>query len=257
MAKAQTVSPAGSIPRHLAIIMDGNGRWANQRGLLRHFGHRKGVDTVRTIVKAAREHGIEFLTLYSFSSENWSRPVAEVNELFKLLKLFIRRDLAELHQNNVRVKVIGERSNLPAEIDELLNEAQMLTQNNTAQTLVIAFNYGARQEIVSSVKAIVAKVQSGELHIEDITEDQVSSHLDTAGIPDPDLILRTAGELRLSNFLMWQASYSEFAFVEKFWPDFTADDLSEVLAEYGLRKRKFGGLESPDEKANTVHKSGS
>lgn len=246
MTKSEAGSSPCKVPRHLAIIMDGNGRWANQRGLPRHMGHRKGVDTVKAIVKAAREYGISYLTLYSFSSENWARPAEEVNELFKLLRLFIRRDLAELHQNNVRVRVIGERSNLPGDIDALLNEAESLTENNTAQTLIIAFNYGARQEITEAVRRIAEKLGSGEVSRSSINEDMIAAHLDTAGIPDPDLILRTAGELRLSNFLMWQASYSEFAFVEKYWPDFTREDLGEVLADYASRHRKFGGLEGHD-----------
>ncbi len=257
MAKNENDSPVGSIPHHLAVIMDGNGRWANQRGLPRHFGHRMGVDAVRTIVKAARSHGIKYLTLYSFSTENWSRPEEEVNELFKLLKMFIRRDLAELHQNNVCIRVIGERSNLPKDIDGLLNEAETLTQDNTAQTLIIAFNYGARQEISNAVKLIAEKVKSGELDISDIDADEISRNLYTHDIPDPDLILRTAGELRLSNFLMWQASYSEFAFVDKLWPDFTPEDLATVLANYALRRRKFGGLEGSETETKTAGKAGS
>lgn len=252
MTKNDNGNPIGKVPRHLAVIMDGNGRWANQRGLPRHLGHRKGVDAVRTIVKAARSHGIEFLTLYSFSTENWGRPEEEVNELFKLLKLFIRRDLAELHQNNVCIKVIGGRANLPSDIDNLLSEAEALTRNNTAQTLVIAFNYGSRQEITEAVRAVAKKVETGDLVASDISEDDITGNLYTSEIPDPDLILRTAGELRLSNFLMWQASYSEFAFVDKLWPDFTPEDLDEVLANYAIRRRKFGGLESPETNAKTA-----
>jgi undecaprenyl diphosphate synthase len=226
----------------VAIIMDGNGRWASGRGKPRHFGHRKGVDTVRTIVKAARDRGIEYLTLYSFSTENWSRPAEEVNELFKLLRMFIRRDLAELHQNGVRVRVIGQRDNLPADIADLLSEAETLTRFNTAQTLIVAFNYGSRSEIVSAVQKLAVRVAAGELRPDQISEEMLSESLDTFDIPDPDLILRTAGEFRLSNFLMWQASYSEFVFNKKLWPDFTAQDLDMVLADYASRKRKFGGL---------------
>ncbi len=230
------------IPRHLAIIMDGNGRWAKQHGKPRHIGHRQGVDTVRTIVKAARERGIEFLTLYSFSTENWSRPQEEVGELFKLLRLFIRRDLAELHQNNVKVTVIGHREGLPGDIVDLLNEAEYLTRTNTAQTLVIAFNYGARSEIVEAVRSLAGEVQAGRLSAEAIDEKMVAKALFTRDIPDPDLILRTAGEIRLSNFLLWQAAYSEFVFSEKLWPEFTIADLDLALKEYSQRKRKYGGL---------------
>ncbi|WP_075996398.1 isoprenyl transferase [Salaquimonas pukyongi] len=229
-------------PRHLAIIMDGNGRWARKRGLPRHHGHRKGVEAVRTIVKAARELGIAYLTLYSFSTENWSRPRDEINELFKLLRIFIRRDLAELHQNNVQIRVIGERQNVPDDILSLLDEAENLTCNNTAQTLIIAFNYGARQEIVQAVRDIAAQVKRGELDVEAIDETLLDSSLFTAGIPDPDLILRTAGEKRLSNFLLWQSSYSEFVFVDKEWPDMNAEDLAAALEEFAARQRKYGGL---------------
>lgn len=244
-----------AVPRHLAIIMDGNGRWAAERGKPRHFGHRKGVDTVRAIVKAARERGIGYLTLYSFSTENWSRPPEEINELFKLLRMFIRRDLAELHQNGVRVKVIGDRHNIPADIRDLLNEAEALTINNCAQTLVVAFNYGSRSEIVSAIHKLARQVSEGLINPEAIDESMVSAALNTSDIPDPDLILRTAGEIRLSNFLMWQASYSEFVFSKKLWPDFTPADLDIVLAEYAVRKRKFGGLIDPDTGMVTEKKS--
>ena len=238
-------------PRHLAIIMDGNGRWARKRGLPRHHGHHKGVEAVRTIVKAAREQGIAYLTLYSFSTENWSRPKDEINELFKLLRIFIRRDLAELHQNNVRIRVIGERDNVPADILSLLDEAENLTQDNTAQTLIIAFNYGARQEIVRAVRDIAERAKRGELDIASIDETVIDEALFTAGIPDPDLVLRTAGEKRLSNFLLWQSSYAELVFVDKEWPDMNAEDLVGALEEYASRKRKYGGLlgEGSDEKA--------
>jgi undecaprenyl diphosphate synthase len=257
MSEPETAKQTKKVPRHLAIIMDGNGRWASERGRLRHLGHRKGVDTVKTIVKAAREQGIEFLTLYSFSTENWSRPKEEVNELFKLLKLFIRRDLAELHQNQVRVKIIGQRDNLPSDILALLDEAESLTKDNRAQTLIVAFNYGSRQEIVSAARKLAVKVAAGEMSADDITETTLENALDTRGIPDPDLILRTAGEYRLSNFLMWQASYAEFAFVEKYWPDFTADDLENVLVNYSMRQRKFGGLAGTSSKEKVIREAGS
>ena len=243
------------IPRHLAIIMDGNGRWAHKRGLPRFHGHRVGVNTVKTIVRAAREIGIEYLTLFSFSTENWSRPKEEIGELLKLLKIFIRKDLAELHQNNVRVRVIGERENLPPNIVNLLSEAESLTCNNTAHTLIIAFNYGSRHEIASAAKKLARQVADGTLELDEIDEKLISANLDTADIPDPDMILRTSGEIRLSNFLMWQAAYAELIFTDQLWPDFTKQDLVKAVAEYSSRKRRYGGLDKDDGK--TVGELGS
>jgi undecaprenyl diphosphate synthase len=238
------------IPQHLAIIMDGNGRWARERGLPRYHGHRSGVDAVKRVVRAARERGIKFLTLYSFSTENWTRPEEEVGELFKLLRLFIRRDLAELHHNNVRVWVIGERDKLPVDIISLLEEAENLTRDNTAQNLIIAFNYGSRQEIAKAMRVIAGKCAAGLLAPDEISETEISAHLDTRSFPDPDLILRTGGEQRLSNFLLWQAAYAEFVFVDKYWPDISEEDLTEVLRIYSSRKRRYGGLDQagPDHK---------
>jgi undecaprenyl diphosphate synthase len=244
------------IPQHLAIIMDGNGRWARERGLPRYHGHRSGVDAVKRVVKAARELGIQYLTLYSFSTENWSRPEEEVGELFKLLRLFIRRDLAELHQNNVRVWVIGDREKLPSDILALLEEAETLTRKNTAQNLVIAFNYGSRQEIAKATRAIAKKCRDGEIDPGLIDEKFIENHLDTSGFPDPDLILRTGGEQRLSNFLLWQAAYSEFVFLEKFWPDITDQDLVDVLKVYSSRKRRFGGLDASEPGESNVKGTG-
>ena len=234
--------PDSGLPNHLAIIMDGNGRWAEQRGLARTAGHRQGVETVRKIVRAAGELGIRYLTLYSFSSENWNRPEAEVSELFSLLRMFIRRDLAELHENNVRVRVIGQRERLPEDIVSLLAEAEQLTINNSGQTLIVAFNYGSRLEIVSAVKRISKSVANGDLDIEEIDDACISGHLDTAGIPDPDLLIRTSGEMRLSNFLLWQLAYSELVFVNCLWPEFTKQDLEKAIEIYQSRTRKFGGL---------------
>lgn len=232
----------GDIPRHLAIIMDGNGRWAQKRGLPRTMGHKQGVEAVRETVKAARDIGIEYLTLYSFSSENWNRPEAEITELFGLLRMFIRRDLADLHKNNVCVKVIGRKEGVPDDILNLLDEAQNLTKDNTAQTLVIAFNYGGRDEITDAVKRIAKEVSAGNMSIEDIGESVISNTMDTAGIPDPDLLIRTSGEIRLSNFLLWQIAYSELVFMDCLWPDFSRDDLESAIATYQGRTRKFGGL---------------
>ncbi len=232
----------GDIPRHVAIIMDGNGRWAQKRSLPRTLGHKQGVETVREAVKAARDIGIKYLTLYSFSSENWSRPEAEITELFGLLRLFIRRDLADLHKNNVCIKVIGRKKGVPEDILALLDEAQNLTRDNSAQTLIIAFNYGARDEITDAVKKIAMDVSSGKLSVEDITDVTISNTLDTVDIPDPDLLIRTSGEVRLSNFLLWQIAYSELVFLECLWPDFSRADLESAIKIYQSRIRKFGGL---------------
>lgn len=232
----------GEIPRHLAIIMDGNGRWAQKRGLPRTLGHKQGVEAVREAVKAARDIGIEYLTLYSFSSENWNRPEAEITELFGLLRMFIRRDLADLHKNNVCVRIIGREKGVPEDILLLLDEAQNLTRDNTAQTLVIAFNYGSRDEITDAVKRIATDVSSGKLNVDDITDKTISNAMDTANIPDPDLLIRTSGEIRLSNFLLWQIAYSELVFLECLWPDFSKSDLEDAIKTYQGRVRKFGGL---------------
>lgn len=231
-----------SIPQHVAIIMDGNGRWAQARGLPRSAGHKRGVETVREIVRAAGDLGVKYLTLYSFSSENWNRPKGEISELFSLLRMFIRRDLADLHKNNVRVKIIGNRERVPGDILDLMDEAMALTANNSGQTLVVAFNYGSRDEIVTAVKAIAEEVKAGKLDIEDISTEAVSNRLYTADIPDPDLLIRTSGEIRLSNFLLWQVAYSEMVFVDGLWPDFNKDDLIKAIAIYQSRTRKFGGL---------------
>ncbi|RIY01566.1 isoprenyl transferase [Aureimonas flava] len=229
-------------PKHVAIIMDGNGRWAKARGLPRTMGHRRGVEAVRQAVRTARELGIEYLTLFAFSSENWKRPQEEVGEILRLLKFFIRRDLAELHREGVRVRVIGERNSLPADIRHLLEEAEELTVDNDRNTLLVAFNYGARDEIARAMRRIAEKLVAGETTVDAVTPELLDAHLDTAGIPDPDLIIRTSGELRLSNFLLWQAAYSEFAFLPCYWPDFDEAIFAETVREYSLRDRRFGGL---------------
>ncbi|MCP3054601.1 isoprenyl transferase [Aurantimonas sp. LRZ36] len=222
--------------------MDGNGRWAHSRGLPRSMGHRRGVEAVREAVRAAGELGIQYLTLFAFSSENWRRPQDEVAELMGLLKHFIRRDLADLHKEGVRVRVIGARDNLSDDIRSLLEEAESLTCNNERQTLVVAFNYGARDEVTRAMRRIAEKFAAGEVSLESLTPDYLDEHLDTAGIPDPDLIIRTSGELRLSNFLLWQAAYSEFVFLPCLWPDFDRKSFEEAIADYLSRDRRFGGL---------------
>ena len=229
-------------PRHVAIIMDGNGRWAAARGLPRSEGHRRGVEALRRTVRAAGELGIRYLTIFSFSSENWSRPVAEVNELMGLLRRFVRNDLAELHQNNVRVRIIGEREGLSPDIGPLLIEAEELTRNNTGLCLLVAFNYGARQEIARAARGISDAVARGELAGPDIDADRFASFLDAPDVPDPDLIIRTSGEQRMSNFLLWQAAYSELVFVPGYWPDFDRAALEAVITEFRGRERRFGGL---------------
>jgi undecaprenyl diphosphate synthase len=229
-------------PRHVAIIMDGNGRWAAARGLPRGEGHRRGVEALRRTVRAAGELGISFLTIFSFSSENWSRPIAEVTELMGLLRRFVRNDLAELHQSNVRVRIIGERGDLKPEIGRLLIEAEELTHANTGLQLVVAFNYGARQEIVRAVRRMAEEIAQGKLDPASIDTEGFGRFFDAPDVPDPDLIIRTSGEQRLSNFLLWQAAYSELVFVPEFWPDFDRAALEAVIIEYQRRERRFGGL---------------
>jgi undecaprenyl diphosphate synthase len=237
----QTVA-ASEVPRHVAIIMDGNGRWAAARGLPRGEGHRRGVEALRRTVRAAGELGIGVLTIFSFSAENWSRPASEIRDLMGLLRRFIRNDLAELHGNGVRVRVIGEREDLDDDVRRLLEEAEQLTQNNSNLTLVVAFNYGARQEIVRAAKRMARDVAEGKLDAADVNPDSFSTFLDAPDLPDPEVIIRTSGEQRLSNFLLWQAAYSELVFVPTYWPDFDRAALENAIAEYGRRERRFGGL---------------
>nr|WP_314095228.1 isoprenyl transferase [uncultured Shinella sp.] len=236
------LSPS-TVPAHVAIIMDGNGRWANARGLPRAMGHRKGVEAVREAVKTAAECGVSYLTLFAFSSENWSRPESEVSDLMGLLKTFIRRDLAVLHKQNVRIRVIGDRANLASDILPLLLEAEETTRGNSGITLVIAFNYGSRDEIARTMRKLAEDVAAGRLDPSQMTAERIGASLDTAGIPDPDLVIRTSGEERLSNFLLWQAAYAELMFVPEFWPDFSRDTFRAALARYAARERRFGGLQ--------------
>jgi undecaprenyl diphosphate synthase len=230
------------IPRHVAIIMDGNGRWAAARGLPRGEGHRRGVEALRRTVRAAGDLGIDILTIFSFSAENWSRPPAEIRELMGLLRRFIRNDLADLHRHGVKVRIIGDRTDLAPDIKALLEEAEEVTQENEKLTLVVAFNYGARQEIARAAQRLAAEVAAGRLTIEAVTADALAAHLDAPDLPDPDLIIRTSGEQRLSNFLLWQAAYSELVFVPVYWPDFDRASLEQAIVEYRRRERRFGGL---------------
>jgi undecaprenyl diphosphate synthase len=232
------------VPRHVAVIMDGNGRWAAQRGLPRQAGHRQGVEAVRRLVRAAPEFGIEYLTIYSFSSENWSRPASEVEFLMELLRRFIRQDVAELHESNVKIVVIGEREGLEPSLVSLFEDAERLTAENSGLKLIVAFNYGGRDELVRATREIAERVRSGELSLESIGNAVVAQHLDTRGMPDPDLLIRTGGEQRISNFLLWQNAYTEFVFLPEFWPDFNRDLLKRAVDEFGARDRRFGGLKA-------------
>lgn len=240
------------MPRHVAIIMDGNGRWARARGLPRVAGHKRGVETVRQIVRDAGDMGIEYLTLFSFSSENWQRPIEEVNELMGLMKRFIRRDLASLHEQGVRVRIIGGRDNLDNDVVELIDKAQDLTRDNTGITLVVAFNYGSKQEIAEAVRQVAMAVQRGEVTPEQINPEMFNRYLYTADIPEPDLLIRTSGEQRLSNFLLWQCAYTEFVFVSQPWPDFNKAILVSAIEEFQNRNRRFGGL-APLDNASTAN----
>ena len=226
---------------HVAIIMDGNGRWAQARGLPRFEGHRRGVEALRRAVRAAIEFGVAYLTIYSFSTENWNRPPEEVSMLMGLLKRFIRNDLAELHAHDVRVRVIGSRAGLPSDIAALLGEAEELTRANAGLMLVVAFNYGGRQEIVEAARNLARLAAAGALDPSSIDARAFEAWLDTSDIPDPDLIIRTSGEQRLSNFLLWQAAYAEFVFLPIHWPDFDKSAFQFALDEFSARERRYGG----------------
>lgn len=229
-------------PRHVAIIMDGNGRWAKARMLPRVMGHRAGVAAVRSTVKAAQDLGVEYLTLYGFSSENWKRPRAEVNDLMGLLRMYIRDDLDELHANGVEVRVIGGKTNLERDIIDLIEHAQTHTRGNPKLKLIIAFNYGGQDEIVEAARRVAEDVAAGKLTPDQVTREAFAAHLATAGVPDPELVIRTSGERRLSNFLIWQSAYSEFVFIDTLWPDFTKAHLAAAIREFQSRDRRFGGL---------------
>ena len=228
---------------HLAIVMDGNGRWAEQRNLSRQEGHVAGVEAVRRAVRFIADAGIDCLTLFSFSTENWQRPPVEVKFLMRLLKHYIEADLAELHKSDVRVKVIGKRKGLDAQLVKLIEHAEQVTAANTSMRLQIAFNYGAREEIAEAAALLAARVADGGLDASDITPDLIDNELTTHGLPDPDLVIRTSGENRLSNFLLWQCAYSEFYFTDVLWPDFDASTLNAALQAYHKRERRFGGLQ--------------
>ena len=222
--------------------MDGNGRWASARGLPRSVGHERGVEALRKTVEAAQDIGLTHLTVFSFSTENWRRPISEVNALFGLLKAYVKRDLERLSKAGVRVRVLGTREGLPQDILDLVERAETRTQDNTEFNLCIAFNYGGREEILRAAQKLVQAVQAGEVSAGDLTEARFEDYLDTAKLPDPDLLIRTSGESRLSNFLIWQAAYSELVFMDVLWPDFSGEHLQQAIEIFQGRERRFGGL---------------
>ncbi len=231
---------SGKLPRHLAVIMDGNGRWAVERKFSRTAGHREGIESVRDIVKASSQLGIQYLTLYAFSIENWKRPVSEVSVLMKLLEHFLKAELNELHENKVRINTIGKISSLPQNVQKLLHDSIEKTKDNEGLTLTLALSYSGRWDIVRSVQMIALDIRRGKVSPEDISEDLFSSYLQTSKIPDPDLLIRTSGEMRLSNFLIWELAYSEIYITDKFWPEFRRTDLYESIMNYQKRERRFG-----------------
>ncbi|WP_096702799.1 isoprenyl transferase [Magnetospirillum sp. 15-1] len=236
------LSPADQPPPpvHVAIIMDGNGRWAKSRGLPRTAGHKRGAEAVRRAVEAARELGVSYLTLYAFSSENWKRPAGEVTDLMGLLRLYLRNEVNNLHKNGIRLKVIGDRSRLGADIVRLIEDSEAKTAGNTALTLLLALSYGGRQELVAAARHLARDVAEGRLSPEAVDEDAINARLSTAGIPDPDLIIRTSGEQRISNFLLWQGAYAELVFMDTLWPDFGRTELEAAIREFHGRDRRFG-----------------
>jgi undecaprenyl diphosphate synthase len=230
----------GSIPKHIAMIMDGNGRWAKERGMDRIFGHHKGVDTVRLMVEACTELGVEFLTLYAFSTENWARPKQEVNALMELLVSTLKGELEKLHKNNVKIHTIGNTADLPIKCQDELHESIQQTANNTGLNLILALSYSAKWDISNSVKQIAHKVSKGELNPDDVNDEIVSKHLSTCNFPDVELLIRTSGEHRISNFLLWEMAYSELYFTNTHWPDFNNKGLYEAIFDFQKRERRFG-----------------
>lgn len=228
------------IPEHIAIVMDGNGRWASRRGLPAIAGHKAGAETLKKICRSASEMGVKHLTVYAFSTENWRRPRSWVTELMDLLKYYLKFELKELIKNNVRLSVVGDREKISDDLNQLIEEATEKTKNNNGINLIIALSYGGRSEITHAVKEIAKKVSGGELLLESINEDVISKHLYTASSPDPDLLIRTSGEMRISNFLLWQIAYTELYFTPKLWPDFEIEDLKKAINDYQNRERRYG-----------------
>ena len=240
MESARLNTEGASGPVHVAIIMDGNGRWAKARGLPRAEGHRKGAEAVRRTVRAATEMGVSYLTLFGFSAENWNRPAVEVDDLMGLLRLYLRSEIAELHKNGVRIRIIGDRSRLAKDIVSLIEHAERTTLDNSRLTLVLALSYGGRQEIVGAARALAKDAAAGRIDPSEIVEGDVTKRLLTEGIPDPDLLIRTSGEQRISNFLLWQLAYTEFVFLDILWPDFDGAQFESALQEFNRRDRRYG-----------------
>lgn len=245
------------LPKHLAIIMDGNGRWAQERHLPRMIGHQKGVESVRKVVEECRTIGIPYLTLYAFSSENWGRPAEEVSALMGLLARYLRKELNSLLEQKIRLKVIGEIERLPENIREILSDIILQTQDNNLMTLTLALSYGSRDEMLRACRSLAKGVLDGIFAPDSIDEELFSSRLDTAGMPDPDFLIRTSGEMRISNFLLWQLAYTELYFCNVYWPDFDNEVLNAALAEFGQRKRRFGLTAEQLQQDNISHNGGS
>ncbi len=235
-----TTSEGSSVPIHVAIIMDGNGRWANARGKPRSMGHKAGAEAVRRTLEAAVDNGVKYLTLFSFSSENWKRPANEVADLMGLLRLYLKKELDTLCEKGVRLRVIGDKTRLASDIAAAIEDAERRTADNTRLTLILALSYGSRDELTMAARKLAERVENGEISAADIDEGAFEAALYTHDIPDPDLLIRTSGEKRISNFLLWQLAYAEFVFIDKHWPDFDADDLADAIKEYGRRERRFG-----------------
>lgn len=246
MATVDQEQSAAHAPLHVAIVMDGNGRWAKRRGLPRQVGHPKGVDAIRRVVQAAPDQGVRWLTLYAFSTENWRRPAGEVAEVMRLLKLYVNSDLDKLVREGVKVRILGRREGLPADVAEIVERAERQTAHNDKFFLQVAFNYGGRADLVDAARALAADVAAGQIQAGDITDELLEAKLSTGGLPAPDLVIRTSGEQRLSNFLLWESAYSEFVFQDVLWPDFTPRHLAEGIAEYQKRERRYGGAVADD-----------
>lgn len=244
MKTNQPMSHSAIQPKHIAIIMDGNGRWAKSRGLPRTAGHKKGIDATKAVVKHAGEIGIEYLTLFAFSTENWNRPDSEINDLMSLLRFYLKSEAAELHKNNVRLRVVGFRERLSKDIVTMIENVEAMTVENTGLNLTIALDYGSRQEILHAVQNVIAAQATIHDEALKITEQEFSKHLLTSDLPDPDLLIRTSGEQRISNFMLWQCAYSEFYFTDIPWPDFTPEEFNKAITCFNNRERRFGGLES-------------
>jgi len=248
----QEIAASGRIPEHIAIIMDGNGRWAQTKGNIRIFGHKAGVDSVRDITESCAELGVKYLTLYAFSTENWDRPTVEVNGLMKILVSSLKNEAKRLNENNIKFVTIGQIERLPGKCQKQIKEVTELTKENDRLQLCLALSYSGRWDITEAVKQIAEQVKKGELNPEEINDESISSHLSTAEVPDPDLIIRTSGEFRISNFLLWQLAYSELYITETFWPDFRRDELYEAIKSYQKRDRRYGKVKNGYSNSSTT-----